>query len=411
MSVKSHIGRLGVILALGIAAAELFIMVSPFAGLFFTSLRYESLLGVFSQSGLTAWLDGFFLNHSVVTTSPLLEGHRWIGRWLFALGIWGFVLCALQVYGNKIFRRGIAHGLLYRYVRHPQYLCLAVAGWGLLIKWPRFLLLGVWVTMLFLYAGLARFEELRMTARFGDAYVQYKASKGAFLPGSPVHRLFEATFGKLRPSFLGWGAAYVFCLALAFSAGFGLLAMTRASSAIVFKPDQHMVVISAWPKPDRWMHEAVDTALQDQQVSDRLNEARRGSPVIATILPPQYNMLGMYYKRGSTSHLTMQSFSLQKLHRIAFRIALRHLLPVKSSFWENFMGEDPDKYNGAVKIVFSRVEKPYKTTLPLAESLDAGVRMTPLVVATLLPSTKQIVGVIVPPPQNNWGPQVVMPFL
>jgi protein-S-isoprenylcysteine O-methyltransferase Ste14 len=407
MGITSQLGRLGAILALGIAAAELLIMISPFAGLFFTSLRYESLLGALSRSGLTAWLDGFFLNHSVVTTSPVLEGQRWIGRYLFAIGIWGFLISALQVYGNKIFRRGIARGLLYRFVRHPQYLCLAVAGWGLLTKWPRFLLLGVWVTMLFLYAGLARFEEMRMTARFGDAYIQYKASKGAFLPGSPVHRLFEVTFGKLRPRVLGWGIAYVVSLVLAFSAGFGLQAITRASSAIVFQPDQHMVVISAWPKPEGWIHDVVTAALQDERVSDRLNEARKGNPVIATILPPQYTMIGMYYKRGSTSNLTMQSFSFQRV----YRIALRHLLPVEGVFRENSMGEDPDKYYGAVKIVFSRVEKPYKTTLPLAESLDAGVRMIPLVVATFLPSTKQMVGVIVPPPQNNWGPQVVMPFL
>jgi protein-S-isoprenylcysteine O-methyltransferase Ste14 len=380
-------------------------MISPFAGLFFASLRYESLLGVLSRSGLTAWLDGFFLNHSVVTTSPVLEGQRWFGRYLFAFGIWGFVICALQVYGNKIFRRGIARGLLYRFVRHPQYLCLAVAGWGLLTKWPRFLLLGVWVTMLFLYAGLARFEELRMTERFGDAYLQYKASKGAFLPGSPVHRLFESTFGKLRPRFLGWSAAYVVCLALAFSAGFGLLAMTRASSAIVFKPDHHMVVISAWPKPEGWMNEAVDTALQNKRVSDRINEARRGSPVVATILPPLYVMRGMYYKRGLATDLTMQSFSFRRLRRI-FR---RHLLPVKGLFRENIMGVDPEDYR-PVKIVFSRAEKPYKATLPLVESLDAGVRTIPLVVVSFLPSTKKVYGVIVPLPQNNWGPQVVMPL-
>jgi protein-S-isoprenylcysteine O-methyltransferase Ste14 len=382
MSVTSHIGRLGAILVLGIAAAELLIMISPFAGLFFASLRYESLLGVLSRSGLTAWLDGFFLNHSVVTTSPVLEGQRWVGRYLFALGIWGFVISALQVYGNKIFRRGVAHGLLYRFVRHPQYLCLAIAGWGLLTKWPRFLLLGVWVTMLFLYAGLARFEEFRMTTRFGDAYLQYKASKGAFLPGSPVHRLFEA-----------------------FSAGFGLLAMTRASSAIVFKPDHHMVVISAWPKPEGWMNEAVDTALQNKRVSDRINEARRGSPVVATILPPLYVMRGMYYKRGLATDLTMQSFSFRRLRRI-FR---RHLLPVKGLFRENIMGVDPEDYR-PVKIVFSRAEKPYKATLPLVESLDAGVRTIPLVVVSFLPSTKKVYGVIVPLPQNNWGPQVVMPL-
>ncbi len=75
------------------------------------------------------------------------------------------------------------------------------------------------------------------------------------------------------------------------------------------------------------------------------------------------------------------------------------------------MGVDPDTGYGAVEIVFSRAEKPYKTTLPLAESLDAGVRTTPLVVAFVLPSTKQIHDVIVPLPQNVWGPQVVMPLL
>ena len=245
-----------------------------------------------------------------------------------------------------------------------------------------------------------------MTARFGDAYLKYKASKGAFLPGSPVHRLFEATFGKLRPRFLGWVAAYVVSLALAFSAGFGLLAMTRASSAIAFKPDHHMVVISAWPKPDDWMHEAVDTALQDERVSDRLDETRRGSPVIATILPPQYAMKGMYYTMGSPIHHTMQGLSLQRLRRIA----LRHLLPFKYFFWKTFMGVDPEDYR-PVKIVFSRVEKPYKTPLPLAESVDAGVCMTPLVVVSLMPSTKLVSSVIEPLPQNSWGPQVVMPFL
>ncbi len=406
MGTMSYISRLGAVMVLGVAAAELLIMISPFAGLFFTSLRFESLLGVLSQSRLTFWLDGFFLNHAVLTTSPVLEGQRWLGRYLFALGIWGFVLCALQVYGNKIFRRGIARGLLYRVVRHPQYLCLAVAGWGLLTIWPRFLLLGVWVTMLFLYAGLARFEEMRMTQRFGDAYVQYKASKGAFLPGSPVHRLFETTLGRLRPRFFSWVIAYVVCLALVFSAGFGLRALTRAHAAIVFKPEHQIAVISAWPKPDGWIHDVVAAALQDDRVRDRLDEARQGNPVVATILPPRYVMRGMYYYR-SYYHLTMQYLSFRRLRRIA----LRHLLPVKGFGRENIMGMDPDTGNEAVQIVFSRAEKPYKTTLPLTESLDAGVRTTPLVVASVLPSIKQVSGVFVPLAQNAWGPKVVMPLL
>lgn len=414
MGITSQIGRYGVVIALGVAAAEVLIMISPFAGLFFTSLGYEPLLGVLSQSGLTFWLDGFFLNHAVVTTSPVLEVQREAGRYLFALGIWGFVLCAVQVYGKKIFRLGIARGLLYRVVRHPQYLCLAIAGWGLLTIWPRFLLLGVWVTMLFLYAGLARFEEMRMAQRFGDAYLRYKASTGAFVPGSPVHRLFELTFGKLRPRVLSWGAAYVVCLSLTFAAGFGLRALTRAHTAIVVKPRSRMSVISAWPKPDGWIHDVMDAALKDERVRDRLNEARQERPVVATILPPLYVMRGMYYKRGSTHYkrgstlwMTMKYLSVQRLRRIA----LRYLLPIKGFRRENFMGVDPDTGHGPVEIVFSRADKPYKTVLPLAESLDAGVRTTPLVVASVQPSTKQVFDVFVPLPQNAWGPKVVMPLL
>jgi hypothetical protein len=59
-----------------------------------------------------------------------------------------------------------------------------------------------------------------------------------------------------------------------------------------------MAVISAWPKPDDWLHAMLDAALRDERVRDRLAEARQGRPVVATILPPLYVMRGMYYKRG-----------------------------------------------------------------------------------------------------------------
>jgi len=182
--------------------------------------------------------------------------------------------------------------------------------------------------------------------------------------------------------------------------------MTRAASAIVFKPDHHMVVISAWPKPDGWMQDLVAAALQDDRVRDRLDEARCGNPVVATILPPLYGMRGMYYTRSDPS-LIIQYFSFRELGRIA----LRHLLPVKGFGRENSMGIDPDTDYIAVEIVFSRAEKPYKSTLTLAESLEAGVRTTPLVVASVWPSTKRVSGVFVPLEQNVWGLQVVMSFL
>lgn len=384
MRSSAQLGRLGVLVVFGVAAAEVLIMISPFAGFFYASLRFEPLLGVLSRSRPTAWLDGFFLNHAVITTSYLLEWHRRAGLVLIVLGLAGFLLSAGQVYGNKIRKRGVAAGGLYRFVRHPQYLCLGIAGWGLLTMWPRFLLLGIWVTMLFFYAGLARFEERNMEERFGDDYRRFADTRGAFLPGSPVRRLFEATFGKWKPRALGWAAAYASCLALAFSLGFALRAWTRGSVAVLFEPEHRAVVVSAWPKSEAWMARVFRAALAHEEVRRRLVEVRGDHPLAATILPPRYGMKGMYYKLpdGHTDGHTDGPL----------------------------MGVDPESTDEPVELVFSRVEKPYRKGLVLEDALDVDVRLTPLLVVSIRPARGEVMSVRVPLPQNAWGPKVVMPL-
>lgn len=385
MKFSAQPGRLGAVAVLAIAAAEVLIMITPFAGFFYASLQFAPLLGYLSNSPSTAWLDGFFLNHAVVTTSLLLEWQRTVGVVLFALGLVGFFLSAFQVYGNKIGKRGVATGLLYRFVRHPQYLCLGIAGWGLLTMWPRFLLLGIWVTMLFLYAGLARVEEGRMEERFGDEYRRFADTRGALLPGSPVHRLFEGTFGKVRPRVLAWASAYLFCLALAFSLGFALRAYARTSTAILVQPQHQTVVMSAWPKPVDWMEKVFQAALGDEEVRQRLQELQGDRPVVATILPPKYGMKGMYYARLRTEGTRVQNGG-------------------------PLMGVDPDTVNEPVEVVFSRAQKPYQEGLAVEDVLDVDVRLTPLLVVNVNPASGEITGVQVPLPQNAWGPKVVMPL-
>jgi protein-S-isoprenylcysteine O-methyltransferase Ste14 len=217
-----------------------------------------------------------------------------IGHYLFSLGLWGFLISAAQVYGKKLLGRGVATGLLYRISRHPQYLCLGVAGWGLLTIWPRFLLLGLWITMLFLYAGLARFEEQRMAERFGEEYRRYCQSRGAFLLGSPMRRLFEATCGRIRPRPWGWLAAYASCLTLALLLAGVLRSYTRSHTVIVERAEAQAVVISAWPQPEDWVARIIDTTLADNRVQERLR-VREDRPLVVTILPARYVMKGMYY--------------------------------------------------------------------------------------------------------------------
>ncbi len=407
MKAYGQIGRFGVLAVLGVAAAEVLIMISPFATFFYASVHFESFLGLFSKSALTAWLDGFFLNHSVVTTSSFLEWQRRIGRYLFALGLWGFFISAYQVYCNKLTRRGVAKGFLYRFVRHPQYLCLAIAGWGLLTIWPRFLLLGIWVTMLFLYAGLSRLEERRMEERFGEDYREFVKTRGSFLPGSPVRRLFEVTFGRVKPRLLGWAAVYAFCIAFAFSVAFAMRAYTGVSTSTVFEPLHNTVILSAWPQPEKWMSKAFQVAHSDKKLQKRLEEVQDAKPIVVTILPPKYIMKGMYYKKTreqGASRLTLSGFSFTRLGRLAAYFLLPWVGP------KHFMGVDPDTTNEPVQMVFSRAEKPYKDDLALEEAVDVSVRLTPLVVVDLIPSSGEVTDVIIPLPQNTWGPDVVMPI-
>lgn len=407
MTKKSQWGRWGALLVLGLGACEVLIMISPFAGFFYAGVRFEPLLGFLSRSQWTAWLDGFFLNHSVVTTSRLLEWQRAVGLYLFALGLWGFLISAAQVYGKKLLRRGVATGLLYRISRHPQYLCLGIAGWGLLTIWPRFLLLGLWVTMLFLYAGLARFEERRMAERFGESYRIYARSRGAFLPGNPARRLFEATLGRLRPRSLGWGMAYLLCLSLAFLLAAGLRGYTRSHTVVVERDGVPAMVISAWPQPEEWVGRIIDTTLADGDVQERLRPAEAGGPLVATILPNRYLMKGMYYKMPPEGTDGERPGTLWRIGRIVAMC----LLPLEGvTRPENFMGVDPDDSEDPVEVVISRAEKPYKEGLSPEEALDAGVRLTPLVVAEVAPSGGEVAGVKIPLPQNRWGPHVVMPI-
>jgi protein-S-isoprenylcysteine O-methyltransferase Ste14 len=411
MRSASQLGRLGAVLVLGLAACEVLIMISPFAGFFYGGVRFEPFLGFLSESRATAWLNGFFLNHSVVTTSSLLEWQRTIGEYLFALGLWGFLISALQLYGKKALGRGVAHGLLYRFSRHPQYLSLGIAGLGLLTIWPRFLLLVLFVTMLFLYAGLARFEEWRMAERYGEAYRTYARGRGSFLPGSPAHRLFEATFGKLRPAALGWVAAYTTCLAVALLAASGLRGYVRSHTVVVDWPTEQAVVVSAWPQSEEWVNRTFKLAISDEDVREELRQSGDG-PLVATILPPRYVMKGMYYKMppDAAAGPADEGGAMAALTQIG-QLAVAFLVPIEGVTQpDHFMGVDPESTEEPVEVVFSRPEKPYAEGISVEEALDTSVRLTPLVVVDVNPKSGEVVDIRVPLRQNSWGPQVVMPI-
>ena len=267
--------------------------------------------------------------------------------------------------------------------------------------------MGCWVTMLFLYAALARFEEQRMEERFGASYRAFAGTRGAFLPGSPVRRLFEATFGRMRPRALSWAAAYGFALALSFSLAFVVRGYTRAQTACIVQAEHQTVVISAWPQPAEWIREVMGATRAHADVQREMAE-HPGGPVVATILNPGYKMKGMFYLMPDAKR---PSPSVGKVLASIGGIALNFLVPTSGWLWgDALMGANPDARDEPVQVVLSKAAKPFKEAITLDEVLDPSVRLTPFLVVDFRPSTGEVEGVRVPLPQNRWGPRVVMPI-
>ena len=127
-----------------LVALEVIIMVTPFT-IYFYSV-YAPVLTWLERSPWTAWLTAFFLPHITYSGNSFLVGLTYGGPVLLTLGLGIFFVCAGQVYGAKLFRKGVISGGLYRRVRHPQYLGLSIAGLGLLLYWPRFFILVSGIT-------------------------------------------------------------------------------------------------------------------------------------------------------------------------------------------------------------------------------------------------------------------------
>lgn len=161
-------------------AFEFFYMASPFAVYFYSV--YRPVLDFLNQSPQLSWLAGFFMPHVAETSSPIINFHNNLGAVLAVAGFLAFCAGAGQVYYHKLTGKGIVTGGIYNYIRHPQYASLIICSFGLLLLWPRYIVLIMFITMLFAYYMLARAEERDCEARFGQAYTDYKKITGMFLP-------------------------------------------------------------------------------------------------------------------------------------------------------------------------------------------------------------------------------------
>jgi len=70
----------------------------------------------------------------------------------------------------------------YARIRHPQYVGFVLIMTGFLLQWPTLVTLSMFPILVFMYARLAKREEVEMLSQFGDEYRRYVAKVPAFIP-------------------------------------------------------------------------------------------------------------------------------------------------------------------------------------------------------------------------------------
>ena len=381
----------------GLVMIEVVIMISPFA--FYWYSLYAPTLQDLHRWRATAWMENFFLPHSVITTSTTLEVLRWqIGSWAFGLGLLSALICGVQVYSTKLFKRDAAHSWMYAHIRHPFYLSLAVAGFGLLTKWPRIMILILYLGMLFLYFFLARFEEKQVEAKHPE-YAEYRERTGMFLPGNPGGKLFRLFFGWIPNRGLAQGVASVVILALVFGGALAARRHTISHTAKDWMPANRILAIAIWPTPKQEIQQVVSVALENPQVRAALAK-EDGAAFTAHLLPRNYGMVNMFADVG-INHQRFSKITVQRMAGMLGGIVPSFRLRPSSGM----MGTPQDNY----KVIFSRVDEPGDTTLPVSDVTDLSAKMTPIVIANVDGANPVVESVLIPPRRSFWG-DITMPM-
>jgi protein-S-isoprenylcysteine O-methyltransferase Ste14 len=385
----------------GLVMVEVIIMVSPFA-FYWYSLYAPTLQGLHHWRA-TAWMEAFFLPHSVITTSSFLEFLRWrVGTYCFSLGILFFLFCAVQVYWAKLFRKGVVRSGVYARIRHPQYLSLAVAGFGLLTIWPRIIILILYLGMVFIYYFLARFEERQVEAAHLE-YADYRQRTAAFIPGNPGGTLFRLLFGWIEDRRAAFAVSSLVVVVLVIGSGLFLRRYTIGHAATKLLPDVRTFAVAVWPMPPEKIEQVVSVALGDERVKAAL-ERESGAVLTAHVLPENYGMVNMFADVG-TDH---RMFSRLSPHRFAYLLGF--IFPFFDKHRrEMIMGSPEENY----KVIFSRLDEPGRPALALVNAVDLSAKMTPVVIADIRTDVPggdpALQTVVIPPRRSFWG-DIAMPM-
>lgn len=265
---------------------EIFIMISPFAAYFYSV--YSPIINSLYASKYTSWLTEFFLPHFVFIDNPAIKFIGMLQLLTFFSGITLFFYAAIPLYYSKFMKKGVVTKGIYCRIRHPQYLGLGIAGLGLLLYWPRFIILFTYVTMLFVYYLLARNEEQRMINKYGKGYKDYMDSVPMFLPKNMGGKLFNLVLGNLKSKTLA--VAILYLLVVLTSTGAALLLRDYSTGILNMKRTDGLSVISVLPTDINKLENTVKLVLERDETRKMIAEKKAD---LAYIMPSDFFLMAV----------------------------------------------------------------------------------------------------------------------
>jgi protein-S-isoprenylcysteine O-methyltransferase Ste14 len=373
---------------------EIVIMISPFAGYFYAG--YGPLLDFLYSYKATSWLTGFFLPHAVMAKNDLLNYMNTLGLYVFSIGLIAFLVGAMQIYSAKIRRKGVVSSILYRWVRHPQYIFLAVSGLGLLLFWPRFIILILYINMLFVYYILAKNEEDRMLKQHGDSYASYMQRTAMFVPGEPGKKIFNVFLGWIKMPHLALAVSYGLILFFAILLAFGLRGYTISQISTIYLPERQITVVSIFPSSDQAIKDVLDVVDEDSRITSILSDYRQEKGhkgFLVHLMPAHYMMQGLFAAPFSMEGDPMRKPSWKKVVGFVFPFFSHH----------NHQAMMGKMNSDSVRLIFSQLTWPDGRYAPADKALNFSVKHLPLIKVDVDLKHHFVVGIEKTPNRNLWG--------
>jgi len=328
----------------------------------------------------------------------LLKIVRVAGSVLFVVGTAIFFICAGQVYYNKFAGKGVALGGLYSRIRHPQYLGLGLAGIGLSILWPRFLVVALWAVMATLYYLLAKDEERRMLGQFGEEYRRYMDRTGMFLPGGT-----EAAVGNVLPiRNTPIRAAVLLLLLFAVTVGGAFALRTYTVSRLPVWSAGSVSALAILPDDLTILDHRMGSVLEMPEIKAHMGETP--GEILVYFMPRDYVMQGMIADTGGEWQLYKRHHTFAMIGDWIFH-PFRHLESGHSAMHHGADDgmENHGDGNGMVRrMIFLRVETPSGRS-NRTDLFGINVRRSPVFVADVNVHNLVLQEVRDLPPETGWG--------